>query len=94
MPRSFSASSCWCWLVGAWRHLQVDPRVGARVLKAGGGCSRCGLAVFLGLRGEIGVAIPLGAFGLGVLGWIPFGAQAFRRAQKSTGQTRASVRHI
>ena len=33
-----------------------------------------GFAVFLGLRGEIGVAIPLGVFGLGLLGWMPFGA--------------------
>ena len=39
------------------------------------------------LRGEIGVAIPLGAFGLGLLGWLPFGpAGFFHRTQKSAGQ--------
>ena len=67
---------------------KVDPRVGARVLKAGGGLLALGFAVFLGLRGEIGVAIPLGAFGLGLLGWLPFGpAGFFDRTRKTTGQT-------
>ena len=67
---------------------KVDPKVGARVLKAGGGLLALGLAVFLGLRGEIGIAIPLGAFGLGLLGWLPFGPAGFSaRTQKSSGQT-------
>ena len=66
---------------------KVDPKVGARVLKAGGGTLAIGFAAFLGLRGEIGVAIPLGAFGLGLLGWLPFGASGFAaRTQKSGGQ--------
>ena len=39
-----------------------------------------GFAAFLGLRGEIGVAIPLGAFGLGLLGWVPFGSAGFSAA--------------
>ena len=67
---------------------KVDPRVGARVLKAGGGLLALGFAVFLGLRGEIGVAIPLGALGLGLLGWLPFGPAGFsQRTEKSKGQT-------
>jgi hypothetical protein len=66
---------------------KVDPHVGARVLKAGGGLLSLGLAVFLGLRGEIGIAIPLGAFGLGLLGWLPFGPAGFsKRTTKSKGQ--------
>jgi len=66
---------------------KVDPKIGARVLKAGGGLLALGFAVFLGLRGEIGVAIPLGAFGLGLLGWLPFGpAGFFDRTRKSSGQ--------
>jgi DnaJ domain len=66
---------------------KVDPKVGARVMKASGGLLAIGFAVFLGLRGEIGVAIPLGAFGLGLLGWLPFGASSFSsRTQKSGGQ--------
>ena len=67
---------------------KVDPRIGARVVKAAGGLLSLGFAVFLGLRGELGIALPLGAFGLGLLGWLPFGPAGFsRRTQKSGGQT-------
>jgi hypothetical protein len=67
---------------------KVDPRIGARVLKASGGIVAIGMAAFLGLRGEIGIAIPLGAFGLGLLGWLPFGASSFSaRTTKTGGQT-------
>jgi hypothetical protein len=66
---------------------KVDPKVGARVMKAGGGLLALGFAVFLGLRGEIGIAIPLGIFGLGLLGWMPFGPAGFsERVQKSSGR--------
>src|SRR6185437_8108428 len=74
------------WVLGVIS--KVDPKVAARVLKASGGTLAIGFAVFLGLRGEIGVAIPLGVFGLGLLGWIPFGLPGFsQRTQKSAGQT-------
>jgi hypothetical protein len=67
---------------------KADPRVGARVIKAGGGLLALGFGVFLGLRGEIGIAIPLGIFGLGLLGWMPFGPAGFsERTRKSGGQT-------
>ncbi len=67
---------------------KVDPRVGARVTKAGGGLLALGFAAFLGLRGEIGIAIPLGIFGLGLLGWMPFGGQGrAARSRKQAGQT-------
>lgn len=66
---------------------KADPRIAARVTKIGGGLISLGLAVFLGLRGEIGIAIPLGAFGLGLLGWVPFGPAGFgARTQKTGGQ--------
>ena len=66
---------------------KADPRVGARVLKAGGGLLALGFGVFLGMRGEIGIAIPLGIFGLGLLGWMPFGPVGFSdRTRKSSGQ--------
>jgi DnaJ domain len=74
------------WVLGVIS--KVDPKIAARVLKASGGILAIGFAVFLGLRGEIGVAIPLGIFGLGLLGWIPFGPAGFsQRTQKSAGQT-------
>jgi hypothetical protein len=66
---------------------KVDPKLAARVMKAGGGLLALGMAVFLGMRGELMVALPLGAFGLGLLGWLPFGPAGFsERTQKSSGQ--------
>jgi hypothetical protein len=74
------------WVLGVIS--KIDPKLGARILKAGGGLTALGLAVFLGLRGEINVAIPLGAVGLGLLGWLPFGPAGFSaRTQKSGGKT-------
>ena len=74
------------WVLGVVSR--VDPKVAARVLKGAGGTLAIGFAVFLGLRGEIGVALPLGVFGLGLLGWIPFGLPGFsQRTKKSAGQT-------
>ena len=67
---------------------KVDPKVAARVTKLAGGLLALGLAVFLGMRGEIGVALPLGVFGLGLLGWMPFGPAGFeQRTRKSAGRT-------
>jgi hypothetical protein len=66
---------------------KVDPSVGARVAKIAGGLLSIGLAVFLGVRGQLGIAIPVGIFGLGLLGWMPFGLPGSGRAKKSGGQT-------
>ena len=67
---------------------KADPKTGARVVKVAGGLVALGLAVFLGLRGEIGIAIPLGIFALGLLGWVPFGPAGFsQRTRKTGGQT-------
>lgn len=67
---------------------KIDPQLGARILKAGGGILSIGMAAFLGLRGELAIAIPLGIFGLGMLGWVPFGPAGFSdRTQKSGRQT-------
>ena len=67
---------------------KADPKTGARVVKMAGGLVTLGLAAFLGLRGEIGIAIPLGIFGLGLLGWMPFGPAGFsQRTRKAGGQT-------
>lgn len=71
------------WVLGVIS--KIDPKVGARVLKAAGGIIAIGMAAFLGLRGELYIAIPLGAFGLGLLGWLgPAGFSA--RTRKSGGQ--------
>jgi len=68
----------------------VDPRKLAPVVKFGGGFGALGGAVFLAVRGQLQLAVPLGFAGLGLLGWlprsfIPFGFGS--RTQKSPGQT-------
>jgi DnaJ-domain-containing protein 1 len=35
------------------------------------------VAAFTGIRGELAVAVPLGIFGAGLLGWSPFGTSGF-----------------
>jgi DnaJ-domain-containing protein 1 len=51
----------------------ADPVVLARVIKIGGGVVLLAVAAFTGIKGELVVAIPLGIFGAGLLGWSPFG---------------------
>jgi hypothetical protein len=66
---------------------KANPKLLARVLRPAIGIVALALAGFLGLRGHLELAIPLGAFGFGVLGLIPFGrAGIFQRTQKSSGQ--------
>jgi DnaJ domain len=69
----------------------ANPAVLARGLKIGGGIVCLAVAAFVGVRGEFAVAIPLGIFGAGLLGWSPFGAGGFSipgwGSQRSSGQT-------
>ena len=78
------------WAMGVISR--IDPKIGARVLKAGGGLLALGMAVFLGLRGEIWIAVPLGGFGLGLLGWLPFGPAGFSARTTKTGGKTSQVR--
>ena len=55
----------------------ANPAVLARAIKIGGGVMALAVAAFTGLRGELAVAIPLGIFGAGLLGWSPFGPSGF-----------------
>ena len=67
--------------------IKADPKEVARVLRWVGGVGALLLAGFLLFRGQIGIAIPLGAFGLGLLGWPSFWPTPFgSRTQRSTGQ--------
>ena len=71
----------------AQKYLQADPKKLAAVLKLSGGIVLLAAAVLLALRGEIAIAAPLAAAGLGLLGWLPFGPAGFgARTQKSPGQ--------
>jgi hypothetical protein len=67
----------------------------ARAIKIGGGIVALAVAAFTGIKGELAVAIPIGIFGAGLLGWSPFGASGFSsiagifggsRTQRSPGQ--------
>ena len=77
----------------------ANPVVLARAIKIGGGVVALAFAAFIGLRGELAVAVPLGIFGAGLLGWSP-AASAFGNigrmfggsgVQRSPGQA-SSVR--
>jgi DnaJ-domain-containing protein 1 len=72
----------------------ANPVVLARAIKIGGGIVALAVAAFTGIKGELAVAIPLGVFGAGLLGWSPFGASGFGNisgiftggSQRSPGQ--------
>jgi hypothetical protein len=73
----------------------ANPAVLARVVKIVGGVLALAVAAFTGLKGELVVAIPLGIFGAGLLGWSPFGTPGFGNigamfgggTQRSAGQS-------
>jgi len=73
------------WAVKAFS--KADPKQAARLIRSMGGIAALLLAGFLLLRGQIWVAIPVGVFGLGLLGWqVPWPAILIGRTQKSSGQ--------
>lgn len=66
---------------------KADPKQVALLLRWGGGIAALAVAGFLLFRGAIAIAIPLAAFGLGLLGWTSFWPASFTaRTQRSTGQ--------
>jgi hypothetical protein len=73
----------------------ANPVVLARTIKIGGGVVALAVAAFTGIKGELAVAIPLGIFGAGLLGWSPFGTSGFSsigglfgsRTKRSPGQS-------
>jgi hypothetical protein len=78
----------------------ANPAVLARAVKIVGGVIALAVAAFTGIRGELAVAVPLGIFGAGLLGWSPFGTSGFASlggmfsglgGQRSSGQ-RSRVR--
>lgn len=73
------------WAASAF--IKADPKQVARILRGIGGVAALLLAAFLLFRGAIGVAIPIGAVGLGLLGWASFWpASLGARTQRSAGQ--------
>jgi len=73
------------WAVNSFS--KADPKQVARVVRGIGGVAALIFAAFMFMRGEIGVAIPVGAFGLGLLGWVSLWPATFgARTQKRSGQ--------
>jgi DnaJ domain len=73
------------WAVNAFS--KADPQQAARLLRRLGGAAALVFAVFLLIRGEIELAVPIGAFGLGLLGWFSAWPASFGgRTHKSAGQ--------
>ncbi len=78
-------------LILAWWGLKAfsraDPRIAVRVLKTAGGIAALAGAAFLGVRGQLAVALPLGFAGLTMLGWLPGGMAGFgQRTRQTPGQ--------
>src|ERR1700752_1047247 len=79
----------------------ANPVVLARAVKIAGGVLALAVAAFTGIRGELAVALPLGIFGAGLLGWSPFGTPGLgklggffgglngRRSQRQTSRVRS-----
>lgn len=66
----------------------ADPKRLAKALRFLGGALCLAVAAFTGFRGHLEVAIPLGVFGAGLLGWSPLAASGFANfgGRKSGGQ--------
>jgi hypothetical protein len=71
---------------------KADTRRLVKVLRPAGGVGALALAVFLGVRGELAVALPLGFAGLSLLGWLPFGPAGFGRRTSKTPRQVSRVR--
>src|SRR6478609_3972879 len=55
----------------------ANPATLARAVKVVGGVVALAVAAFTGIKGELAVAIPLGLFGAGLLGWTPIANSSF-----------------
>ena len=71
---------------------KADTRRLVKVLRPVGGFGALALAVFLGVRGELAVALPLGFAGLSLLGWLPFGPAGFGQRTARTPRQVSRVR--
>jgi hypothetical protein len=73
------------WLVKSF--VRSDPRDLIKIGRTAGGIVALAGAAFLGWRGLVFAAVPLGVTGLSLLGWLPGGMRAFwSLGQKSNGQ--------
>src|SRR4029077_20592366 len=73
------------WLLKSFAR--TDPRHLIKIGKTAGGVVALAGAAFLGSRGQVFAAVPLGVTGLSLLGWLPAGMGGFwPLGQKSIGR--------
>jgi hypothetical protein len=73
------------WLVKSFAG--ADPKYLIKLGRTAGGIVALAIAAFLGVRGQLAIAVPLGVTGLGLLGWYPgHGMNWFGGGRKSPGQ--------
>ena len=65
---------------------RADPKKLVPIVRTSGGIGALAGAAFLAVRGQFGLALPLGFAGLSLLGWVPGAASFTRRTQKAGGQ--------
>lgn len=87
MPMLFLGVAVLLLLIWAmYGFARADPKKLVPVVRTGGGIGALAGAAFLTVRGQFGLAVPLGLLGLSLLGWIPGAASWTKRTQKATGQ--------
>jgi hypothetical protein len=74
------------WLLKSFAR--ANPQDVIRIGRTAGGIVALAGAAFMGARGQLSVAVPLGVTGLGLLGWLPANAMGhlFQRGQRGAGQ--------
>lgn len=78
------------WLMKSF--VQVDPRYLVKVARTAGGVLALAGAAFLGSRGLIYEALPLGVTGLGLLGYLPVGTGRFWPTGQKSSAGQSQVR--
>ncbi len=74
----------------------ANPAVLARAIRLAGGIIALAVAAFVGIKGEVAIALPLGIFGATLLGWSPsltsFFGKLFSTGTQSAGGHTSQVR--
>ena len=87
MPMLFLGLAVLIFLIWAmYGFARADPKKLVPIVRTAGGIGALAGAAFLGARGQVAFAVPLGLAGLSLLGSIPTAASFSRRTQKATGQ--------
>jgi hypothetical protein len=87
MPMLLLGAAALIFLIWALHGFaRADPKKLVPIVRTAGGIGALAGAAFLGARGQVAIAVPLGLAGLSLLGWIPGMASFSKRTQKATGQ--------